>query len=242
MTIRLFSHNGQLISLKDKFGLEIADLLEKKDLSFKEIQELTKKPKSSLSLKLVDMEKQGLIKSYSSPWDKRVKLYKLQAKLVGSAQKAIPEVFEKTMDKLEKCVDKPTDFLSIMFHSVWYLLDSFGVDPQPTLKVMGERVGQAVAKNIKSKQMDKIAEELVDFYQKTRLGFIKIENTKPLTLSQHDCYQCGDIKGYGRSLCSFDKGLFKTVFEKKTGKEITISEIECTTKGAKSCTYVIIHS
>lgn len=238
--LRLFTINGRFISVKDPLKADITDLLKDREKSFKDIVAATSKPKSSVFVKLDEMRKEGLIRSFSDPDDRRSRLYRLDAKLVGTNHKAMPDLFEKSMERLDKVIDDPFSFMNYLFRSLWHLLDSFGVDAQPMLNILGENVGKQLLKRIKSSDARGILEELAGFFSKNKLSYIKIIEDSPLTFMMYDCYQCGEVKGRGICLCSFYLGIFKEVFPARLGKNVIIKQLECHSKGADACKLVII--
>jgi len=238
--LRLFTINGRLMSVKDSLKMDITDLLQDKDKGFKDIVTATSKPKSSISVKLDEMQKEGLIKSFPDPIDKRGKIYRLDAKLVGTSHKAMPELFERSMERLDKVIDDPFEFMNYLFRSLWHLLDSFGIDAQPMLNILGESVGKQLIKKIKSDNAKGILDELTEFFKKNKLSYVKIIDESPLTFLLYDCHQCGEVRGKGVCLCAFYLGIFHQVFPAKLGKDVIIRQLECHTKGADACKLVII--
>ena len=235
--IKLFSRNGELLSIDDSLHHKILELLHSGDMTFKELHTSVDRAKSTLNLKLGELVSRGLIAETVHPKDKRVKVYNLLARHVGSNTKGTPEMFQQHIAKLDKHVDNPFEFVNAMFRSVWYLLDSFGVDSAQMLSIMGEEVGKQVARRVKSSSQKELMNELSDLYKQHKLGYIKIVNESPLTIHLFDCYQCGNLKEFDRKLCVFDKALLKTIFSEKLGKEHVVHEHKCANEGETYCVY-----
>ncbi len=240
--IELFSLAGELRSIHDPLHTKILELLKAGDKTFKDLHQELGRAKSTVSLKINELIILGLVEETISSTDKRVKYYTLKAKQVGRNMKGTPQLFENSIAKLDKYVDNPFEFVNAMFRSVWYLLDSFGVDSQHMLTILGEEVGKQVAKTLSHKNnqdKDVLVKEIVELYKKHKLGYIKIVKEEPLTLHLFDCYQCGNIKEYERKLCVFDKALLQTIFSEALGKTCTLHEVTCAKAGKTYCEYEI---
>jgi len=238
-SIELFSLQGELRSIHDPLHARILELLKAGNATFKELHQSLGRAKSTVSLKINDLITLGLIEETISATDKRVKYYTLKAKQVGRNTKGTPALFEQSIAKLDKYVDNPFEFTNAMFRSVWYLLDSFGVDSQHMLAILGEEVGKQVAKTLPHKNQDALVKAIIELYKKHKLGYIKIVKEEPLTLHLFDCYQCGNLKEYERKLCVFDKSLLQTIFTEALGKTCTLHELACAKAGKTYCEYEI---
>lgn len=236
--IKLFTKNGELISIADPLHAKILGLLESDDLTFKDIHQSLDRAKSTVSLKIGELLQRGLISENVFEQDKRVKMYTLLATHVGSNTKGTPQLFENAIAKLDMHVDNPFEFVNAMFRSVWYLLDSFGVDSEQMLTIMGENVGKQIAGRINSTKKQEIINELSELYQKHKLGYIEIISEEPLRFKLFDCYQCGNLKEFDRKLCAFDNSLIKTIFCEK-GVSGLLEKKSCAKQGNTFCVYQI---
>jgi len=238
-SIELFSLQGELRSIHDPLHTKILEILKAGDKTFKELHQSLGRAKSTVSLKINELITLGLIEETISTTDKRVKYYALKAKQVGRNTKGTPALFEQNIAKLDKYVDNPFEFVNAMFRSVWYLLDSFGVDSQHMLAILGEEVGKQVAKTLPHKNQDALVKAIIELYKKHKLGYIKIVKEEPLTLHLFDCYQCGNLKEYERKLCVFDKALIKTMISEASQKPYELRELACAKEGRTYCVYEI---
>lgn len=237
--IELFSLAGELRSIHDPLHTQILELLKAGNKTFKDLHQELGRAKSTVSLKINELRRLGLIEETISRTDKRVKYYTLKAKQVGRNTKGTPQLFENSIAKLDKYIDNPFEFANAMFRSVWYLLDSFGVDSQHMLAILGEEVGKQVAKTLPHKNKDVLVKEIIELYKKHKLGYIKVVKEEPLTLHLFDCYQCGNIKEYERKLCVFDKALIKTMITEALQKPCELRELTCAKEGRTYCVYEI---
>lgn len=236
----LYGTDRTVTTIQDASKIKIMHFLSGGDKSFDEIVSYMKKSKSTVSDTLASMEKSGLVASKKNAYDGRRKIYSRTALLLGASARPTPELYRKALEDVSESFDKSFKFMNSLFRSIRYIYSSFGIDVSPTLRLMGENVGIEVSKNLKSQSLEDILPEIAAFWEKHNLGRMSIESQNPLTIIIRDCYECSDMGNVGKTLCAFDEGILKSVFDNKLGACSAVKEIECAGTGFSHCKFIVL--
>lgn len=239
-SIELFTNGRTIIALDDEVKIGIMHYLEDKERRFEDIVRYTHKAKSTVTQHLKKLEKDNLISSVKDPRDHRKKTYKGQAKLLMVMGEAEPKLKENVLKGISTGDGEPFVFMNTIFRSLRYTMDSLGADTTPLLYMMGEQVGNELSRKIGSENLDDLLVEVANFWEKNRLGEIEIIKKKPLTFVVKDCYACSDMPNVGKTLCAFDEGVLKSIFDNKLHTKSTVKEIECFGTGHNNCRFVVL--
>jgi hypothetical protein len=235
----IYSNSRTIVALKNPVEIKIMNLLNNGNKSFKEIVNYTKKSKSTISNCLERLEKQGLIASTIYSSDSRKKFYSSKSFLIGKNQRTIPDLFRNSLKNFNS-VEDAFGFMNSLFKSFRAMLFTLGIDTKPFLTQLGLKIGNEISKKIDSKDIDGIIIEIQNFFKKNKLGNLELLEKYPLTLRVTDCYQCSDMVGAGKTLCSFDEGIFKSIFDQNLNRDSIVKEVECYGTGHNNCKFVVL--
>lgn len=100
-----------------------------------------------------------------------------------------------------------------------------GVDTSTLLGKMGMTLGSKFADMNASMSFEDFLEELVKLWEKSGIGSLNIESTKPLVFSTNNCVVCGQLpEGGGQFRCAIHEGFFEAAIGGKLGRPIKLKQ------------------
>lgn len=239
--IKIFGTKNGLNIVNSPIKSKILEILEENGRSGAEIVKLTGKSKATISAHLNDLVGIGIIESKPNPKDGRSKIFFIKSSYLGDLTKK--NDFNKELDDYitEGVVNSedPFAFFRFVFRTFRVALIEEGVNIDPILHNAGIKVGETFYSKLKDSQTDNFIEKIADFWQKNKLGKIKIETLEPLTLKAYDCFECEDLPKIGRSACAFDSGILEAIFSAHFDRKVDVEEIKCFAKGDDYCSFVV---
>ena len=233
----LYANGKTVVPIKNKEKMAIMKSLTEGQKTFSELVTLLKKPKSTVSTLLDNLEADELLTSYRDKKDSRKKFYKTNSFLIASTQNTKAQ---KEPEEFIGSLDDPFEFMNALFRSLRSMLGSFGMDTEPMIRIMGEKVGKELSKKIQSEDKHGIITEISEFLQKHKLGRIQLVSEKPFVFVVGDCYGCGMGTSPKKTLYSFNEGIVKSIFEEKLGEHFVVQETNKDPNRKTSCKYVML--
>lgn len=234
----LFSTNHGFIALNSPVKLKILDFLKCGSRSFDEVVKSAGKAKSTISVHLNDLKSCDLVEEQIDSTDKRKKMYFLNTQFMACSQKPIANHYDNILQKVTSSTEDECDFLKYIFLAVKFGFEAHGINLQPIIKTIGSDVGTCISTNFESSDMDGVLNDITTFWKSHKLGYVSIVDTEPLTIIVDDCFGCKSTPPVGKTLCSFDEGLFEGIFSGKFGLEFKMKETECYGTGHDHCLFV----
>lgn len=239
--IRIFGTSKGVNVVESPIKAKILNFLEENERTGAELVSLTGKSKATISVHLHDLMETGIVDSKPNPKDKRSKIFYIKSNYIGGLSKN--KEFDKQMDSfitenILKSGD-PFEFFRFVFRTIRVSLMEEGFNIDPILHNAGIKVGSTYYENLKDEEIEGLIDNLSKFWEKNRLGRIKIEKFEPLTLRAYDCFECEDLPKIGRSACAFDSGILEAVFSAYYSKQVDVDEITCYAKGDDYCSFVV---
>jgi predicted hydrocarbon binding protein/DNA-binding transcriptional ArsR family regulator len=235
----LFSTNHGFIALNSPVKLKILELLNTGSKSFDEVVRYTGKAKSTISVHLNDLKSYDLVDENIGSKDKRKKTYFLNTRCMACSQKPIPNNYDNVLQKVASSTEDQYDFLQSIFQAVKFGFEAHGINHRPIIKKIGTDVGTCISTNFGSSDMDGVLDDIMVFWKSHKLGYVSIVDTEPLTIIVDECFVCKSMPTVGKTLCSFEEGLFEGIFSGKLGLECKIKEMECYGTGHDHCLFVM---
>ena len=90
----------------------------------------------------------------------------------------------------------------------------------------------------KYKSTPKKISKVKDKFNELDLGQLKISSFEPLILKNNGCHECFKLQ-YNISTCNVTKGILKSIFESHFNREVSVEEVECTSKYDDCCTFTV---
>ncbi|MBW6451359.1 MAG: MarR family transcriptional regulator [DPANN group archaeon] len=239
-SFELYGADRTIVLFDNNVKTKIMHFISKSERTFDEIVIFVKRSKSTVSDILTSMEQSGLIISKRDPLDKRKKTYQSCAVSIGISSKPTPELYHTAIKGVGKSIDTSFTFMNSIFKSMRYVYSSFGVDVSSALKLMGLNVGIEISRQLKSSSLESLLLEIVDFWDKHQLGYMKVISQNPLTLIIEDCYECSGMDNVGKTLCVFDEGMLISIFDNRLGLSSTVKEVECFGTGFEHCKFIVL--
>ncbi len=241
MSIELFSTTEGIYAINSPVRVKILSMLRNGELSFDELVELSGKAKSTVSVHLKKMVDDGIIGSKTNPGDARKKIFFIKSEYLGklSGKKVLTENIEDYVNSYVDSAGDPYEFYRLIFHTIRISLIRQGIDIDPILYEAGVKVGTALYDNVKDPDINKLAENIANFWNTHNLGQVDVEKLEPLTINVYDCFECKSLPPLGRPACAFDSGILKAVFSAHFNKEQIINETKCYAMGDDYCSFKI---
>ena len=118
-------------------------------------------------------------------------------------------------------------------------LRSLNIDFEECLEHLGEKLGTAIAQNLKSNKIDPLLKEVIGYWDKKNLGKIEVINKKPLTISMENHMDCHQHPEIAKGQCKFIKRLVGSIIESKTGNNCQLEETDCRPDKRTYCKFKI---
>jgi predicted hydrocarbon binding protein len=239
--IKIFGTKKGVNVVESPIKAKILTILEEKERSGAEIVALTGKSKATISIHLHDLEDMGIIESKPHPTDGRSKIFFIKSSYLGGLSRK--KDFRKELDIYitDEIVNSedPFSFFRFVFRTIRVALMEEGVNIDPILHNAGYKVGETFYENLKDSETQNFIGNIAEFWEKNKLGRIKIEKLEPLTLKAYDCFECEDLPKIGRSACAFDSGILEAIFSAHYEHDVDVEEIKCYAKGDDYCSFVV---
>ena len=241
MRIELFATSDGVYAIDSPVRVKILSLLREGELSFDKIAELSGKAKSTVSVHLKKMAKEGIIGSKQDPDDARKKIFFIKSEYLGklSSKKMLKDGIDKYVSSYVESNGNPFEFFRMIFQTIRVSLLKQGINIDPILYEAGEKVGEAIYKELADSDMDKFVGNIAKFWETHELGHVEVGNLEPLTVNVYDCFECQGLPYLGRPACAFDSGILKTIFSAHFQDEQAVNEVKCYATGDDYCSFVI---
>jgi predicted hydrocarbon binding protein len=242
--VRLFSTRDNVVAVDSPIKVRILEIVSMGPVLFDQIVELTGKAKSTISVHIRDLEREGLITSQPDSRDSRRRLIALSSTAIGRltntdrTARAPPHL--PRPGKEEPFTDE--DIVSFFRYVVRVFRShamAMGINIDPVLQQTGEEVGRELAPRVAGRSVEDVAKKMDAFWQAHGLGAITLAGTDPLTLEVHGCFECEDLPVTGHGACAFDIGVLTTIFTHQLQCPVTVVEERCYSSGDDRCVFVI---
>jgi predicted hydrocarbon binding protein len=246
--IQIFSKGHKEIGVnvvKSPVKLVILSMLREGEMEFDEIVKNTGKSKSTVSVHLKILRKDGIISFKFDPEDNRKKIFYINSRFLGEIE--APEPFEleenKTEFLLENIIKKDDsgrfNFSRLIFHTFRSTLIQEGININPILYEAGRRVGLALYEQIKDDDTDVFFENLKNFWEDYGLGRMEINIGEKIEIVVYDCFECEFLPKTGKPVCYLDSGIIESVLSSFLEKDVIATETNCFTMGDDSCVFEV---
>lgn len=241
MQIELFSTSEGIYAINSPVRVKILSMLRKGELNFDQLVELSGKAKSTVSVHLKRMVDEGIIGSKTDPNDARKKIFFIKSEYLGklSGKKVVTENIEEYVSSYIDSEGDPYEFYRLIFHTIRVSLIRQGIDIDPILYEAGVKVGETLYEKVKNPDINKLAENIANFWETHNLGHVEVVQLEPLTINVSDCFECKSLPPLGRPACAFDSGILKAVFSAHYNDERIVNETKCYAMGDNHCSFII---
>ncbi|RBQ22685.1 hypothetical protein ALNOE001_16510 [Candidatus Methanobinarius endosymbioticus] len=247
--IQIFSKGHKEIGvnvIKSPVKLIILSMLKDSEMEFDEIVKNIGKSKSTVSVHLKSLRKDGVISFKFDPDDQRKKIFYINSRFLGEIES--PEPFEleeqKTKFLLDNIINKDTnndqfDFSQLLFHTFRSTLIQEGININPVLYEAGRRIGLALYEELKDEDVDNFFANIKEFWEGYGLGKIEFNLGEKIEITNYDCFECGLLPKTGKPVCYLDGGIIKSVLSSFLKKEVMVTETKCYTMGDNCCVFEV---
>ena len=232
-----------LISLdiiKSPVKYEILELLRDDEMNFDEIVENTSKSKASVSMHLRDLRKQGIVRYRADPTDNRKKIFYLNADYLGSIDS---EKIKKTKkDQTNILIDGfiengEIDYVILLTHTFKSLLMEFGMDLSPVLQKTGNYIGEYLFSQLYDDDLEIFMDNISSYWLRNKLGKLYFKTGNNIKITCIDCFESVHAPKSGTPVCSLEKGMLETLFNRYFKFDLNIEEVMCYSMGDEKCVY-----
>lgn len=241
MPIQLFSTPGGIRAIDSPERGKIISMLKEREMGFDEIVESSKKAKSTISVHLQSLVKEGIVGSKPDPMDARKKIFFIDAGYLGdlTRRESLETDMKDYMLKYAANAGEPFEFYRLMFRSIRVALINEGIDIDPILHKAGRQVGEALYDQVVNPDIKKLLNNMAKFWEKHGLGRLKVKGLDPIVIVAYDCFECQDLPYLGRPACAFDSGIMEAVFSRHYQDHFVAMETNCYAMGDSYCRFVI---
>ena len=239
--IELFATKNGIRAIDSPVKAKILSMLREGELNFDQIVELSGKAKSTVSVHLKKLVKEGVIDSKSDPEDARKKIFFINSEYLGdlSREKKLGNEIEDYVSSYVMSDEDPFEFFRLMFKTIRVGLISQGVNIDPILHEAGINVGNALYERVYDFDMNKFLQNIAQFWETHYLGGVEVQSLDPLIINVSECYECRNLPYLGKPACAFDAGILKALFSNYFKDKRKVEETKCYAMGDKYCCFVI---
>jgi predicted hydrocarbon binding protein len=247
--IQIFSKGHKELGvnvIKSPVKLVILSMLKDSEMEFDEIVKNTGKSKSTVSVHLKSLRKDGVVSFKFDPDDQRKKIFYINSRFLGEIEP--PEPFEleeqKTEFLLENIINKDKnrdqfDFSHLLFHTFRSTLIQEGININPILYEAGRRIGLALYEKLQDEDIDKFLKNIQEFWEEYGLGIIEFDLGEKIEITNRDCFECGLLPKTGKPACYLDGGMIESILSSFLKKEVRITETKCYTMSDNCCVFEV---
>lgn len=235
--------NHQMVDIdiiKSPMKYEILYLLRYDEMNFEEIVKNTSKSKASVSMHLRDLREEGIVKYKADPSDNRKKIFYLNADFLGSIDSNNIKKTNKDQTKLliDEFIEKgEIEFVVLLTHTFKSLLMEFGMDISPILQKIGNHIGEYLFSQLYDEDLDIFIDNISSYWSKNNLGNIYYEINHSIKITCIDCFESVNVPKSGTPICSLEKGMLETLFNRYFNFDLNIEEIMCYSMGDEKCVF-----
>ncbi|MFA5332264.1 MAG: V4R domain-containing protein [Methanoregula sp.] len=239
--IGLFATPDGIRAVKSPTRVRILSVLSGKELPFDEIVRLSGKAKSTVSVHLKGLEREGILCGKCDPGDSRKKIFYIRSDHIGDLAGNRPVIRDDNADILARLEQDPDPFrfYRLMFRTIRVSLLTEGINIDPVLQKAGYHVGERIYSCIAAPDLPAILEKTAGFWKTNNLGKLEIESLQPLVLDVYDCFECGSLPQLGRPACAFDSGVLQAIFSRHFRETQQVTETACYAMGDDHCRFVV---
>lgn len=228
--------------IKSPIKYEILDLLRNGEMNFEQIVENLSKSKASISMHLRDLREEGIVKYKVDPTDNRKKIFYLNADFLGSIdsnkiKRSYKNQTKLLIDELIEIGD--IEFSTLLTHTLTSLLMELGIDISPILQKIGNHMGEYIFSQIYDDDFEIFTDNISSYWQKNKLGKLYFENKNNIRITCIDCFESKNVPKSGRPICSIEKGMLETLFNRYFNFNLKIDETGCYSMDNEKCVYII---
>ena len=238
--VGLFATSSGPRAVQSRARVQVLSSLAEHELPFEEIVKRSGRAKSTVSVHLQGLVRDGIVSQKPDPDDSRKKIFSLAAPCIGgiAAKKPVIRDNAEIITKLVSGPD-PFRFYRLMFRTIRVSLLKEGINIDPVLQNAGYQVGERVYSSIAAPDLEQMLKNSASFWKRNSLGVIEIESTAPLVMKIYDCFECGSLPQLGRPACSFDSGVLGAIFTRHFRRPQRVDETACYAMGDDHCRFVI---
>ena len=239
--VGLFATSSGVRAVQSPARAQILSVLAEHELPFDEIVKCAGRAKSTVSVHLSGLEREGIIGGKPDPADSRKKIFYLRSERLGDLAGKRP-VFQDNNEILKKLAADPDPFkfYRLMFRTIRVSLLNEGINIDPVLQKAGYHVGERIYSAIAAPDLSDILDKTAGFWKTNSLGVLEVESTAPLVLKVYDCFECGSLPQLGRPACAFDSGILQAIFSRHYRLPQQVTETACYAMGDDHCRFVIV--
>lgn len=232
--IKIYSTSKGIKIVDSPIKIQILSMLDGQ-VSEAEIVSTTAKSKSTISVHLKSLIDEGIINYKAHPMDRRSKLFYVVAEYIGEIYP--DRIIYKSPD-FESEINTREELYVELLKQFKSTLLIHGLQLEPLEVATGQKIGSHLYSSFKYETLDELLELIREKFEELKIGEIKISSTDPLIFKNNTCQECFNIQ-YNLPTCNITKGILKGILEEHFKKEISIEEVECTSKFDDSCTFVV---
>jgi predicted hydrocarbon binding protein/DNA-binding MarR family transcriptional regulator len=242
--IGLYSSPEGIRAIDGQVKIRILGMLAEQEMAFDELVSRSGRAKSTVSVHLKDLADTGIIGARQDPHDARKKIFYLNSLYLAGADAGLSEWFDvkRYIRKDIPCSGDPATMYRFLLSSIRLTLLNKGIIIDPVLHIAGLAAGQSLYPCVRAGTLDHLVANVQKIWQKNSLGAIEVEVREPLTIRIRDCFECSDFPISGRPACSFEAGIFSSIFSSHFGRQAKIVETHCYAMGNNFCRFEILGS
>ena len=240
------SKGSGLNVVKSPVKLMILSMLGETEMEFDEIVKNTGKSKSTISVHLKALRKDGVVSFKFNPDDQRKKIFYISSRFLGEIEAPQSVEFEERkiefiIDNIVKTGEGTVEFPRLLFHTVRSTLIQEGLSIDPILYEAGLRIGESIYDNLKADDVDGFAKNVIDFWEENGLGKIEIDliSENKIGITSRECFECGLLPKTGKPACFLDLGIIEALMYNFLETDVIVAETRCFTMGDDHCYFEI---
>lgn len=212
------------VCVQDPVEIDILRKLEGRDLSLTEISRSMKRPHSTMSIALKEMEGKRLLSTYPDGTDGRKRMYRLDSRLQFKSGQSHAEMSSDLINLMRNIVNDEEDFTGGMLTAVLASFIISGLDIAPFAENLGMMFGNVLSEKIGDSKIEDVIKRVSDFYERKGISRMTVVTYIPITIRVENIDR--ETIGTREILSPFTQGLFKAIFINRSGKEYVATSVK----------------
>ncbi len=238
-TLEMYATQAGVVAVRNPVKLQILHTLGESGASFEDIVSAVGRAKATVSVHLSDLRSQGIVRESAVDGDRRKKVFCRAARLIGAANPPARSVSSFVKSEIADSIGDPFAFMSSLFRTVRYGLETMGFNTDPALKAVGRDIGVEVAKTFSATAPEGLETELAGFWGRHRLGKMSFPKKNPLTVRVCGCVSTRNSPNTGKTSCMLSEGILESIFVSRLGRKCSVKEVKCHSTGHPYCEFVV---
>lgn len=220
----LYMMGGGFVKVSSGIQRRILKALQDGDMTATDISVIVGRARSTLTVHLDNLVRDGLVGYRDNPEDGRSKIYYLISDPLIKSKRPDRSALTLSRDILRVSKVMPELSSNLILRSMILMSDGVGLDMAPVMFTIGCNMAEHFTDEITSRSVGRLLDSIKEHFDSFQLGELAVYSKDPITILFRDTidltYTTAEV------MASFVSGFLVTLLEQNLGKEYRITDQE----------------